>query len=669
MAFSEFVITDGTISIDFLSVNKHGTGVGITRYTPGRANLKGGGTWQDSPLARGRRMAHGTKSNINDAVEFRIAHNNHQVLISIQQNLDGLLEKAIAYWITDWQDEPVYIKARAAGELNPRYAIIYNAEFPNYPDPYTEPYMGNVKRFVMDGMILGLERGDWLDNPPGEVDDIAISHEKHVASSSVYIGNSYTIGLTAIYRYTETPSPAYSSNLINASLPFNLLDSAGVTAGDITTAIYFGSAYPFSSVVFNIGSAGNNLTITWEISNGVGGYTDVTHLGFHKRDETSNFSLTGLHIVQWEDTYNFQPQALSSFGTLYWARARLSAIGGSPSAPIEATVRPYTAKYPYVEIDSAQVPGDLSALASIRISTKGRANAEVIWPQSVFVGLRSLTRNGIDCSDFTAYINMRTADNPSGISIDLTGTTTHDNTTTSASYSGDSPTGYYLLYTGATGDVLDECFRVNFDSSIVRRYYGHFRLFCLCHAPGIAVSDTIQLRARVKFLNAYNEFIGEKKILTNADFDPGAVLPIDLGYIQFPPSSAVGINDPSVTISLVIDGKASNTQLVYFYELFLLPVDEWSGVATGTTLDDAGDYMMEMDSARYPKASRRALLRNPITANVQDAFGLVASQPPFLNANTDQRLWFLQRNVDAHYGSSAIVSVAINPRFHHLRSD
>src|SRR5262245_45767879 len=138
--FSEFQITDGTVAIDFLGLNKRGHGVGIVRYTPGRPNLKAGGIWQDSPLGAGRRLVHGSKGNVNDAIEFRIGYANHVEIIGVQQELDLLLEKAIAYWTTDWQDEPVYIKARVAGESNPRYAIIHSAEFPTYPDPYDQPY-------------------------------------------------------------------------------------------------------------------------------------------------------------------------------------------------------------------------------------------------------------------------------------------------------------------------------------------------------------------------------------------------------------------------------------------------------------------------------------------------------------------------------------------------
>ncbi len=669
--FSEFLVTDGTTIIDFLALNKRGYGLGITRYTPGRPVLKSGGIWQDSPLGSGRRLVHGTKGNVNDAVEFRIGYANHVELIGAQQELDLLLEKAIAYWTTDWQDEPVYIKARAAGEISARYAIIHSAEFPNYPDPYDQPYAGGGHKFVMDGMILGLERGDWLGNAPGNVTGINISHDYHAADSAIYVGNGYTTsGITHIYRYTETGGPAYSSNLINAALPYNLLDSAGVAAEDFTTAVYFGSPYPFTSVVFDIGTAATNLNIVWEISDGVGGYTDVLDIGGTNplRDETDNFSLTGLHIVQWYDDFNFQPQALSSFGSRYWIRARLDSVDvGALTTPTQANQDPYTTKLPYVEMAAAQIPGSLDALASIRISTKSRDNTEVTWPQSVYLGLRSLTRSGVDASDFSAFINMRTADNPSGIAIDLTGTTTHTNTAVSSAVVGNSPTGYGIIYTGTTGDVLDECFRVNIDAAVVRQYYGRYRLFA--KMTSIVVTNPVQLRARVKFQNAYNEFVGQITYLATADFAVGAVHLADLGYIQIPPTNLIGASEQAITCSIIIDGLCEDAQTITFYELVLLPVDEWSAVAVGTTTDDAGDFMTDIDSARYLKEGRRAVLRDQDTGNVTDNFQLITSQNVTLHANNQQRLWILQKNVDAHYGMSALVSISINPRYHFLRGD
>ncbi len=670
--FSELLITDGSTVIDLLAANR-GSGIGLVRYTPGRPNLKAGGIWQDSPLGSGRRMVHGVRANVNDALELRIGYSSHVALIGEMQRLDLLLEKATAYWTQDWQNEPVYLKAKAAGESSYRYALIHRAEFPNYPDPYDQPYASSGKRFVLDGLILGLERSEWLGNPPGEGTTLTISNTAHTGTS-LYVGNGYSAsGITQIRRYTETGGATYSGNLTSASLPYNLLDAAGVAAEDFTTAIYFGSPFPFTSVIFDIGTTALNLNMVWEVSVGSGNYTDVTAISGAKplRDETDNFSLPGIHIVQWYNTNGWIQQALSSFGVLFWIRARLASVDvGTLRAPTQQNSQPYTAKLPYAEI--TLVNGDLDALAAIQISVKNRENEATLLTRQVMMGLRSLTRGGVDCSDFSAYINPRTADNPTGVSIDVSQTTSHGNATTLAEVFYKSPTSRALVYTATAGDVLDEMFRVNFDSSIVRQYYGVYRLFAKAYV--FDRSTTNQLRARIKFFNAYHEWTGETVTLTDAMFTDADLALVELGRIQLPPMTNINAGDESGTVSLVIDALCSlqaggGIQSMEVYELILLPVDEWAATATGQTNDDQGDIKLDLDSVGHPKQAIRAMVRDPDNDQVIDSFALVSTGPVALPANNDQRIWFLQKHVDPHFGTASEITIQVNPRFHFLRGD
>ena len=52
---------------------------------------------------------------------------DHDLLIKNTQDLRRLLEKAINYCVTDWQNEPVWIETRGICETNTRYAIIYDS--------------------------------------------------------------------------------------------------------------------------------------------------------------------------------------------------------------------------------------------------------------------------------------------------------------------------------------------------------------------------------------------------------------------------------------------------------------------------------------------------------------------------------------------------------------
>lgn len=472
-----------------------------------------------------------------------------------------------------------------------------------------------------------------------------------------------------------TPFDAWSANLLTPVAPsYDLFDQEGLDEGG-NLEIYFGSPVPFTSIVFNLGALAQNLDIVWEISDGVGGYIDVTDIGGSNpiRDDTNatgvygnSFTVAGQNIVQWVDDQNFRPQALESFGTLYWIRARNIGVFDPPEiSPTQITRQPYTAKVPYVEIAENQVLGDLDALASIRLSTKSRANSEIILPQSILVGLRSIYRSGLYCGDFSAYINMRAQDNPSGVTIDLTGTTSHANPATLNSERANTPSGYAVIYTGTAGDVLDEVFRVNFAPSVVRQFYGRYRLFAKFNA--FTLDGTSQLRARVKFEDAFNEVVGVPVVLNSDSFPVGPVYLADLGYFRIPPSNMVSIDDQSITVSLIIDAMCADAGVISFYELILMPVDEWSAVTTGTTTSETGDFVMDIDAIEYPKEPNRALLRSPGGNQVIDSFPLIANQNVGVHARTQQRLWFLMLSADAHFGMSALTSVQVNPRFYNQR--
>ena len=196
--FTEFLLTDGTISIDLLAGNKTGSGISIARYTPGRIQAKDGGVWADNPMAAGRRVVHRVQGNVSDVLEIQISHRAHNQIIQAQEELDELLEKAHDYWTTNWQSEPVWIQAQAQGETHRRYALVYGASWAEYPDPLHEPYAS--RRGAMAGIQLGLERSAWMNNAPGASTALATSNTEHTdeATTGVFVGNYIGIGLETL---------------------------------------------------------------------------------------------------------------------------------------------------------------------------------------------------------------------------------------------------------------------------------------------------------------------------------------------------------------------------------------------------------------------------------------------------------------------------------------
>lgn len=160
-----FVITDGTTEIDFLD---EVSGFHLADWNPAIAQYKGGGVFQDSLQADGRRLVDKRFMNAIETLSLKARDVSQDALIYEMQEIRRLFEKAAQYWTTSWQNEPVYIKARASNETNVRYAIIYTAMIPEDDYPYGMPFLQPQCEAVMDELTLVIERGPWLDNVPGE---------------------------------------------------------------------------------------------------------------------------------------------------------------------------------------------------------------------------------------------------------------------------------------------------------------------------------------------------------------------------------------------------------------------------------------------------------------------------------------------------------------------
>ena len=156
-------ITDGTTTIDFLATD---SGIFLENWIPAVAQLKGGGTYQDSDIAPESQLIHGVFENTTETFDFTISNRDQDALIRKLQTLLRLLQKARAYWTTEHQDTPVYIVAKSYCETNTRYAIIKNYKFSDINNPYAQPFFSASKLATMASLSLSLERGHWLSNPP-----------------------------------------------------------------------------------------------------------------------------------------------------------------------------------------------------------------------------------------------------------------------------------------------------------------------------------------------------------------------------------------------------------------------------------------------------------------------------------------------------------------------
>lgn len=670
MQFAEFYITDGQTSIDLLAGNKGRDGIHIVRYTPGRPQPKAGGVWRDSPLAPGRRRVQSVLGNVSDAVEIRIAHCSHEQLADAQEALDLMLEKAEAYWESDWTDEPVYVRARYAGDSSPKYAILYGAQFSEYPDPYAQPYLGVSVRYVMDSIILGLERSPWMENPPGEQTAVATSSPSVSATTQpVWVANARMPGLNAIY---QEDSGGFSSNLVNQATPFTLFSDDAVDS-----AIYFGSEQPFSTLIFNLTTAfaATGWVIEWEYSND----DTVTSSGAvwgsladYIADYTDGFAVAGQNAVQFKRASilsDWEPYELVAGAEYYWVRARIDSVSGSVTLPVQGAFQVYSPYRAYVDIAAAQVGGDLPALGRVRRTSNlydDQITSFLSFGQgdrSQIMAVRSLDRG----ANFSAFVNLQDGYNPTGVTVELEA----DVSTLEPALN--SPTGEKITWTPfLVADTTQAICRIRLEQPIIEEYYGRYRMF----VRGRFGSDIAWLRHRTKYEFAQNEWVGERR--------PHPALPansygaIDLGYITIPPTNQVRSIDLSEPVIISIEGYLSGDGQVTgeVIDFVFMPADEWTCQTVGYVgvngeIVTEETIIFDTDSLGQPKENIRSLLRDGATDNVADTLQTIGSQPVQFSAAINQRLWLLQIDQETEVGSafsSMAIEVARSERYHHLRA-
>lgn len=159
-------ISDGTTTVNLLTGTGQ-TGFSLRNWDPAVIQPKGGGVFQDSPMAPGRRLVYTVDATAIEDMTVDLNDYDQDGLIAQAQDLMRLLLKARAYQSTEFQDEPVWIRARSNCETNDRYALIINWSIPALSNPYAQPFVSATEISTMDEISLQLERGHWRANEPG----------------------------------------------------------------------------------------------------------------------------------------------------------------------------------------------------------------------------------------------------------------------------------------------------------------------------------------------------------------------------------------------------------------------------------------------------------------------------------------------------------------------
>ena len=104
--------------------------------------LKAGGIFQNNPLVAGQDLAFAVLANGVETVELKISgHNQLATIAKLNKILKNVRKATLDYWTSRTQNlMPVYIKAKVAEEINPRYAAIVNLTMGELSSVFAQPF-------------------------------------------------------------------------------------------------------------------------------------------------------------------------------------------------------------------------------------------------------------------------------------------------------------------------------------------------------------------------------------------------------------------------------------------------------------------------------------------------------------------------------------------------
>lgn len=652
-------ITDGETVVDLLRGNTGRTGLFLKEWRAGRVQYKGGGNWQDSPMAHGRQMVSHVLDNVVETFTLGAVHSSQDRAAELFQPLDMLLDKAAAYTENEWSESPVWLEMGLGGSIKLQYALIYAGEGDNYGQPFAELFANSQ---ILDDVAYAIERGQWQDKPPGQGTAILTLDGKsqvieHITSNvgrEVFVANKHPrTALTNLYRYDDSAT-AFSSDLMGSASVIVFPDPPA--ADD---ALYFvsrgtvGASGPFSSIVFNVTTAAADLTLIFEYWDG------SAWTALDVDDNTSGLTVTGKGGVYWEQPDDWAETTVNTH--LGWhVRLRVSAVGGSPVVPVLGEV-PWYNVTPFVSVPAAAVGGTMPALSKMSIygrSSDITGSGADLGLDRIIVGMRSQSRG----ASFTPYLPFTDTQQPDA--IDTVSVLTSD-----ASFEprGNAPYRRRLelvQMAGVSPGVYTNIARITFDPAYLNQYRGRFRCFLrmgLEYTTGGA-GDLYYIRLAFASGGLAGWTHTTPVYTLESDAATGTVDHIaDMGPVVLPGIGAVG-NDAlsALTITLQISHQNSlHASATYIpYEVILIPVDEWTAELHNPNTANPGSFeygdLLTADSLTRPKDDIRSLLYNSNGA-VEGTYQVATSGPLLLNPKTEQRFWFLMAR---HY---RYLDLSVNP--------
>jgi len=166
-------VTNGTQkgTVNLLDLN-------LIDWTPLLSPWKSGGIWQSSPFSDGSRLVNRNFDLTQDSFTLAPNGQNQDTVIEKVNLLIELLEQAVSYWTTVWQNSPVWIEARGEQETNIRYATIHAYSIPELDNPYATPFAA-AELVALENFTLIIAHLLWMSQKPGQSECVVANNKSN----------------------------------------------------------------------------------------------------------------------------------------------------------------------------------------------------------------------------------------------------------------------------------------------------------------------------------------------------------------------------------------------------------------------------------------------------------------------------------------------------------
>lgn len=171
-----FRITNGT---DYIDLIDGPVGIKSDGWQPGYSQIKGNGARRSSPMADGSRLVAASYDNIIETMTVAISDASQDAVIeTMEGKLATLFAQAMDYWTAEDRGDvnPVWLERKATHETNTSYAIVVTGRLEELNNWFDAPFLQPGCNAVQDGVIIQIEHGHWMSNPPGEADCVKVSN-------------------------------------------------------------------------------------------------------------------------------------------------------------------------------------------------------------------------------------------------------------------------------------------------------------------------------------------------------------------------------------------------------------------------------------------------------------------------------------------------------------